>query len=190
LCAYTKLFQGRGTFIDWRLYPSFLRAYGPEGDPDYEYETGMIEKADRDLYRLVEEFGPLDSRELWKMAKPDYNGKRHRFTVSLDRLQAKFYLTVAGGSLEGWTLHIWDLVERQTPPELLVKLPPDAEARAGILQQTIENCYAVSEKKLRSILRWKPEDLRRSLDMLQGEGIVTETRVEGENIPWFRMIKA
>lgn len=185
LCAYTKLFHGRGTFIDWRLYPSFLRVYGPEGDPEYEYESGRLEKADRDLYLLVEDSGPVDSRKLWQMAKPIFGGKRHRFIASLDRLQAKFYLTVAGGSLEGWSLHTWDLVERQVPSELLTRIPGTQEARANILKQTIANCYAVSEKKLRSILRWKPDDIQRSLEMLKSEGVVGEVNVEGEEHPWW-----
>jgi hypothetical protein len=185
LCAYTKLIQGRGTFIDWRLYPLFLKVYGPDGDPDYEYENGRFEKADRDLYRLVEQSGPLNSRELWQMAKPLFAGKRHRFTASLDRLQAKFYLTVAGGSLEGWSLHTWDLVERQTPPELLAKSSSGPEARTAILRQTVANCYAVSVKQLRFILRWVPADLQHSLLTLQNEGLIGQVQVEGENLPWW-----
>ncbi len=186
LCAYTKLFQGRGTFIDWRCYPAFLRVYGPEGDPDYEYENGRIEKVDRDLYRLVETAGPVDSRELWRMAKPLFGEKRSRFTASLDRLQAKFYLTVAGGSTEGWSLHTWDLIERQVPAELLVKLPAMAEAGTEILQQTVTNCYAVSEKKLRSILRWTPGALQESLAELRGGGLIEAVPVEGESVLWWR----
>jgi hypothetical protein len=186
LCAYTKLIQGRGTFIAWWLYPAFLKVYGPDGDPDYEYENGLIEKADWDLYRLVEQSGPLNSRELWQMAKPLFAGKRHRFTASLDRLQAKFYLTVAGGSVEGWSLHTWDLVERQTPPELFEKSPSGPEARANILRQTVANCYAISEKKLRAILRWNHIDLHHSLLMLQDQGMISPVQVEGENGLWWK----
>ena len=110
LCAYTKLIHGRGTFISWRLYPSFLKVYGPEGDPDYEYENGRLDKSERDLYRIIESCGPIDSRELWRRSKTIFGDKRTRFTATLERLQSKFYITVAGGSLEGWTLHTWDLV--------------------------------------------------------------------------------
>lgn len=186
LCAYSKLFRGRGTFIDWRLYAAFLKVYGADGDIDYEYENGLINRTDRELYRLVDQAGPIDSRELWKMAKPLFTEKRQRFVASLDRLQTKFFLTTAGGSVEGWSLHIWDLVERQAPPELMAKSPPLPEARTAILRQTIANCYAVSAKKLRSILRWKPEDLQWSLDELQSEGMIDLIRVEGEQEPWWK----
>ena len=186
LCAYTKLIHGRGTFISWRLYPSFLRVYGPEGDPDYEYESGRLDKAERDLYRIVEVSGPINSRELWKRSKAIFGDKRTRFTATLERLQSRFYLTVAGGSLEGWTLHTWDLVERQVPQEILAKLPPLAEAQASILMQAIQNCYVVPMRKLRTILHWSPVDLQRSMEALMKEGLIAEVKVEGEDLPWFR----
>lgn len=184
LCAYTKLIHGRGTFIDWRLYPSFLKVYGPDGDPDYEYENGRINRVELELYRIVEEFGPIDSRELWVKAKSIFAGKRSRFTATLERLQSKFLITVAGGSLEGWTLHTWDLVERQAPPEILTRLPSPETARILILKQTIENSVAVSERKLRSLLRWPSEELQRSIASLKEEGVVNEVTVEGEATPW------
>jgi len=71
------LIHGRGTFIDWRLYPSFLKAYGPDGDVEYEYENGRLTRAELDLCRIVEDFGPIDSRELWVKARPLFNEKRH-----------------------------------------------------------------------------------------------------------------
>lgn len=184
LCAYTKLIHSRGTFIDWRLYPSFLRVYGPEGDPDYEYENGRLERNERDLYRIVETSGPLDSRELWSKAKPIFAEKRTRFTAALERLQSRFFLTVAGGSLEGWTLHTWDTVERQVPEEVLKGLPDMEEARVKVLKQTIENSVAVSERKLRSMLRWTPVDLKRTIDAAKSEGWIGEVEVEGEKEGW------
>lgn len=183
-CVYTKFFQGRGTFISWGLYPSFLRVYGPEGDPDYEYEQGRLERTERELYKIVEAHGPIDSRELWKRSKSVFGDKRSRFTAAMDRLQSRFFLTVAGGSLEGWSIHYWDLVERQAPPEVLQSLPGIEEARAAILRQTIINAYAISPSKLRSILRWSPEDIQRNLDKLLDERLVVKVRVEGETHAW------
>ncbi len=188
LCAYTKLIHGRGTFIDWHLYPSFLKVYGPDGDLDYEYQNGRLNQAERDLCRIVEEYGPINSRELWLKSKPFFGEKRHRFTSTLERLQGKFFLTVAGGSLEGWTLHTWDLVERQAPRTALENLPAPGEARAKILNQTIQNCVAIAEGKLRSMLRWSPSDLKQGLEVLKNEGLVTEVWVEGETAPWLMHI--
>lgn len=184
LCAYTKLIHGRGTFISWELYPAFLKVYGPEGDLDYEYENGRLERTERDLCRLVEDYGPLDSRELWIKAKAIFGGKRHRFTAALEHLQSRFFLTVAGGSLEGWTIHTWDLVERQAPREALEKLPTPEEARLKILRRTIKNCIAVPEKKLRTILHWSPAELKRSIEELKEKSQIGEVKVEGDPLPW------
>lgn len=186
LCAYTKLIHGRGTFISWRLYPAFVKLYGPEGDPDYEYENGRLDKTERDLYHIVADCGPIDSRELWRRAKALFGDKRSRFTATLERLQSRFYLTVSGGSLEGWTLHSWDLVERQVPQEVLAKLPSRDDAKTSILRRTIQNCYAIPERKLRSVLRWSPLDLGQSLAKLRNRGQITEARVEGDGQVWFR----
>ena len=183
-CAYTKLIHGRGTFICWRLYPSFLRIYGPEGDPDYEYENGRMNLVEKDLISIVAEYGPIDSRELWLKAKNLFGGKRNRFTAALELLQSRFFFTVAGGSLEGWTLHTWDLVERQVPPEVIGKLPILDEARVNLLRQTIRNCLAAPERKLCSILRWPPADLHRCVEILMNEGTVQEIQVAGEKISW------
>jgi hypothetical protein len=185
LCAYTKLIHGRGTFISWRLYPAFVKLYGPEGEPDYEYENGRLDKTERDLYRIVAECGPIDSRELWRRAKALFGDKRSRFTATLERLQSRFYLTVSGGSLEGWTLHTWDLVERQVPQEVLAELPSRDDARASILWQTIQNCYAIPARKLRSLLRWSLLDLDRSLAGLRKAGQIIEVGVEGDGQVWF-----
>lgn len=180
-CAYTKLIHGRGTFIDWALYPSFLKVYGPEGDADYEYENGRLERTEWDLYHLVAEFGPIDSRKLWQRAKPVFGGKRHRFTAALERLQSRFFLTVAGGTLEGWTLHTWDLVERQVPADVLLNLPSPSIARRKVLCQALQNCIAATEKMLRLFLRWSPADLRECLTGLRKEGLLTEVEVEEES---------
>jgi hypothetical protein len=183
ICAYTKLIRKRGTFIAWSLYPAFLKVYGPDGDADYEFENGRMERTERDLYRIVEAYGPLDSRELWKKTKTLFNGKRQRFTAALERLQARFFLTVSGGSLEGWSLHNWDTVERQTPPAILLRIPQADTARAAILKQTIRNTVAVPERTLRSILGWRPEDLNHSIARLKNEAAIIEVDVEGEHSP-------
>lgn len=182
-CAYTKLIQGRGTFIDWQFYPSFLKVYGPEGDADYEYENGRLERSEYDLYRIVENSGPIDSRELWNQTKPIFSGKRNRFTHAMGKLQSRFLLTVSGGSLEGWSIHTWDTVEHQIPPEVFVDLPTRDDARKNILYQTVLNCIVIPELKLRAILRWIPADFRQSMLSLKEKEAVIEVSVEGENQP-------
>jgi hypothetical protein len=93
----------------------------------------------------VEQSGPLDSRELWRWLSRSLpeNGTALPQASTVCRPS---FTTVAGGSVEGWSLlHTWDLVERQTPAELFAHSPSGPDARAGILRQTVTNCYAVPE---------------------------------------------
>ena len=184
LCSYLKLIRGRGTFVSWRLYPAFYAAYGPVGDPNEEYEEGRLGRAERDLALVVAEHGPLDSRQLWRRTKPLFGGKRSRFTAALDRLQAGFILTVAGGSTEGWSLHTWDLVTRQVPEGCLDKLPTPAEARRILLRQAVENCVAAPERVLAGLLRMSAGQMASALRDLYTAGEVVKAAVEGEREPW------
>ncbi|MCL6613625.1 MAG: winged helix DNA-binding domain-containing protein, partial [Firmicutes bacterium] len=184
LCAYVKLIRNRGTFIGWRLYPAFLSLYGA-GDLDEEYEAGRLGKAEKDLAAIVAERGPIDSRDLWRLARPLFGGERHRFLAALERLQTLFVVTVSGGSLEGWSRHTWDLVERWVPPGVLQGIPGRREARRAILRQTLSNCVAADERLLRSLLRWPAGELAEALADLEAEGAARRVRVEGQRSPWW-----
>jgi hypothetical protein len=184
LCAYGKFIRGRGAFIGWRLYPAFVAVYGPAEDLAGEYEAGRLARVDRDLAEIVAAGGPIDSRELWRRARPLFGGKRHHFLAALERLQTSFYVTVAGGSLEGWTRHTWDLVERWVPDGLLDKLPAPREARRAILRQTLENCAAAPESQLRAMLRWPAGEFEKCLRGLLDEGSAVFVEVENEGKPW------
>ncbi|MGQ9780351.1 MAG: AlkZ-related protein [Bacillota bacterium] len=184
LCAYVKLIRHRGTFIGWRLYPAFLALYGA-GDLDEEYEAGRISKAEWELARIVAERGPIDTRDLWRLARPLFGGARHRFLAALERLQNLFVVTVAGGSLEGWSRHTWDLVERWVPPEVLAKIPTRREARRVLLWQTLSNCVAAEERLLCSLLGWPAGEVAETLAELTATGMVRRIRVEGQRRPWW-----
>ena len=180
LCSYGKFFYNRGTFISWRFYPAFLAAYGPAGDLREEYEAGRLGRLELTVAETVAAGGPISSHDLWRKMKPVFNGKRTRFTAALDHLQMLFILTVAGGSLEGWTQHDWDLVERQVPPHVLENLPKPADARAALLLQTLENCVVATERQLRSLLRWTQADMERRVQALTAEGKISRIRIDGE----------
>ena len=184
LCAYVKLIRHRGTFIGWRLYPAFLALYGA-GDLDEEYEAGRISRAERDLAAIVAARGPIDTRDLWRLAQPLFGGARHRFLAALERLQTLFVVTVAGGSLEGWSRHTWDLVERWVPSEILAKIPTRREARRVLLWQTLSNCVAADEGLLRSLLGWPAGEVAETLAELAAAGAARRVRVEGQRSPWW-----
>jgi len=154
LCVYCKFFQGRGTFIAWRLFPHFYVLYGPESDYMAEYDAGLLSRLERTILDIVADQGPLDSRRLWREVRRYAAGSRAEFEKALLTLQSRFHLTVSGGSLEGWSLHEWDLVERQVPPGTLARLPRLREAREALAWQAIENLVVCTPRNLATLFRW------------------------------------
>ncbi|MCL4514868.1 MAG: winged helix DNA-binding domain-containing protein [Firmicutes bacterium] len=153
-CVYGKFLRGRGTFISWDLFPHFYALYGPADDPEEEYLAGRLGRKERLVLETVEEFGPIDSRALWKKVGFQFGGERAGFVHALDSLQTRFFLTVSGGSLEGWSLHQWDLVTRQVPEGLLDKPPSLEEARATLLHRLVDNCVSCRPAEAAGLLRW------------------------------------
>ncbi len=180
LCAYQKLIRNRGTFISWRLYPSFYVLYGPEASYEDEYHAGRLERLAYIVLQTVEDEGMLSSRELWQKVRFHFGGNRARFEAVLAALQRTFCLTVAGGSLEGWSLHYWDLTERQVPHGLLDNLPSIGAAREALLLQAIDNLVVASISDLRAILRWPAAEVQAYLQQLVEAGRLTRVRVEDE----------
>jgi hypothetical protein len=183
LCACAKLINGRVTFISWNLFPSLVKVYGRDGDPQYEYEHGRLKQAELNLFRIVEQLGPISSHDLWIKTMAYFSGKRNRFTAALELLQARFTLMATGGGANGWNHQSWDLVERQAPPQIFAQLPPRDEAKRNVLQQMIQNCVAIPGKKLKTILGWPENDFNSSIKTLLETGTIREVRVEGESLP-------
>ncbi len=180
LCAYQKLFRNRGIFISWRLFPSFYLLYGPQDSYEENYQAGALERMAYRVLQIIEKEGPLSSRDLWRKARWEFGGNRTRFEGVLTALQHGFYITVAGGSLEGWSLHYWDLVERQVPQGLLDKLPSLQEARAALLLQFIENMVVCSLAEMRALFRWSPSEIEATLQRLAQAGrLYDQVVVEG-----------
>jgi hypothetical protein len=179
LCAYQKLVQNRGTFISWNLFPHFYVLYGPQDVYEEEYRAGLLERLAYLTLQEIEEKGPLSSRDLWAHVRGEFGGKRPRFEGVLSNLQRTFHLTVSGGSLEGWSLHYWDLVERQAPAGLLDKLPSIKSARESLLCQFIENMVAAGLAEMHAAFRWDGPVLQETLTSLVVAGRMQEAAVEG-----------
>jgi hypothetical protein len=183
LCAYQKLIQNRGTFISWRLFPHFYVLYGPQDVYEEEYRAGLLERLAYLTLQEIEEKGPLSSRDLWTRVRGEFGGNRSRFEGVLSNLQRTFHLTVSGGSLEGWSLHYWDMVERQAPAGLLDKLPAIKSAREALLYQFIENMVAAGLTEMRAAFRWEGLLLQEALASLVNARRVQEAAVEGRREP-------
>lgn len=179
-CAYQKFVRDRGTFISWRLYPSFYVLYGPEAPYEDEYRAGRLERLAYIVLQTLENEGMLSSRELWHKVRFHFGGNRPRFESVLTMLQRNFCLTVAGGSLEGWSLHYWNLTERQVPHGLLDHLPSISAARETLILQAIDNLVLATVGELRAIFRWPAAEVQACLQQLAETGSLVRAQMEDE----------
>ncbi len=153
-CVYTKFFRGGGTFISWDHLPHFLSLYASRGTPDEDYQGGLLSRMEKRILDLVAEAGPLDSHELWRCLRPDFPGPRNRMIAALTHLQRTFRLTVCGGSLEGWSMHEWDLLARQAPEGVLDSPPLPDESREKLLLKYVANAVACPADEPARLFHW------------------------------------
>lgn len=179
-CAYGKFIRNRGTFISWEYFPFFYAAFSPGGDWENEYRSGHMDRLTLELMNTIAELAPVDSRELWRAVRQRFGGNRPRFTKALEGLQARYFVMVSGGSLEGWSLHRWDLVTHCGPAGTFEGLPDPDEARLVILKQLIRNCVCCHPRTAASVLRLPQTLMRRLAEPLVREGTILEAEVEGE----------
>lgn len=179
-CLYTKFFRGGGTFIAWDYLPFFYALYATGRSTADDYAAGLLSRTERRLLELVEEAGPIDSRELWKRFKKDFPGPRSRFLAALTQAQRSFRLTVSGGSLEGWSVHRWDLLARRVPEGLLDGLPLPDEAREALLLKYVENAVACPVSEPARAFHWDRATARGVIDSLaRRKRLEIVERVEG-----------
>ncbi len=179
VCVYTKFFRGGGTFVSWDYLPHFYALYATGRSATDDYQDGLLSRLEKHLLDLVEEAGPLDSRELWKRIRVEHGGPRSRFLGALAQLQKTFRLTVCGGSLEGWSLHRWDLLVRQAPDGVLDELPLPDEAREQLVLKYVANAVACPADEPGRLLRWERQRARKVIEDLVARKRLVIARVEG-----------
>lgn len=112
---YTWLFGGQPGFISFGMLPAFIATNGMTID-EVQYD-GLLTPETQQVYRAIEEYGPVPIRELKDMLGPDAKRACTRVLHELDRW---FIATKTG--ISGRTRHtygyIWDLVERWIPDVL------------------------------------------------------------------------
>ena len=100
-------------------------------------------------------------------------------------LQAGFRVMVAGGDLEGWSMHRWDLVERQAPAGLLEGLPDADDARSSLLLQYAANTVACTTREIAGFFRWSPGVTADLCGRLSRAGALQNVVVEGWKGTWW-----
>jgi hypothetical protein len=184
-CAYLKWFRGQGTFISWSVYPSFYALWGPRrghghGGQSDAYRDGLLSRSELDVLEEIDTHGPVSSRELWRRLRPRM-GRRSELVAALTFLQKRFYVTVAGGDLAGWSMHDWDLVARSVPDGLLTGLPSPDEAQRSLVAAAVRNLVCCRARDMAGLFGWLPSDVATVAGRLVAEGLLrADVRVAGQ----------
>lgn len=109
---YTRLFTGKPGFISMEYLPAFIATNGEVMDELAMY--GRIPMATQDVFRVIDEQGPISTKEIKSLLGSD--GRRSASTALID-LERMFIITKTNitGRERGTYAYVWDLAERWTP---------------------------------------------------------------------------
>lgn len=158
-CMYGKFLRNKGTFISWELFAAYYQHHRTDDIDDSEeaYARGHLSRHQLQIVESLQERGPLSSREIWLSLRHAYHGERPKFVKDLEALQQLMLIAVCGGSLEGWSCHHWDLMNRHIPADI-TNNPPDVETSQRLLLSNIlQNMVACLPREAASILRLRPD---------------------------------
>ena len=135
--------RGRATLVSLDVLPALVAA--TEGRDE-------LEGLDADVAAVVDDVGPLSTREL-----PDLLPQHERKAVraAIDRLQRRLVLTNVGlEDTERWPAAIVDLVDRRGA-DRLTNPPSPEEGRRTLARRVLENAGELSAADLAAVLGWR-----------------------------------
>ncbi len=135
---YAKYFKARGTFLSLAMLPHFLASQETitaAGDAERLFASGRITPAARDVWKALEEHGPLATMELRHACGMVSRAGNARYKQAMLDLQCLLVVTHSGTEQEShaWPSARFDLTWRAFPKQMTAarKLQP-AAARAAI----------------------------------------------------------
>lgn len=172
-CYYAKVLRGRGTFISWECFPHFYASF--HIDPS----SGELSKDESRVLDMIADAPGVMSPELRKAFGPTGKDVSRRLDKALQSLQQSFLITVAGGSLEGWTVHKWACVEDWVPAEHMRRAASlDKEtARKELVLRYLRMAVAASIGDIAWVFRYPRPQVRTLLADLESEGRITRTEI-------------
>ena len=89
----------------------FYTVYASGNNYHEDYRLGVLSRDEKRALDIISEYPEISSRDLRKKYAPPGKDSTRNLNRALQSLQETFRITVAGGSLDGWTLHNWALVD-------------------------------------------------------------------------------
>jgi len=180
-CYYSKVLRARGTFISWECFPLFYSVYATGNEYEEDYRRGLISRDEKRILDLIAEQPEISSRDLRRRFGSQGKDVTRTMDRALQNLQETFRITVAGGSIEGWTLHNWALVEDWVPARCLEearRIAPETAIKELILRY-IRIAVAASVGDIAWVFRRKRKDVARIVEELLREGRILPIEVLG-----------
>ena len=178
-CHYAKVLRGRGTFISWECFPFFYAAYSSANDYHHDYRQGILSRDEKRILDLIAQNPEISSRDLRKKFGTVGKDVTRSMDRALQNLQETFRITVAGGSLAGWSLHYWALVEDWVNPEYLTRQIDPSAARKELVLRYVRMAIAASVGDIAWVFRWKRKDVANLAEDLLKAGRLREIEVVG-----------
>ncbi len=186
-CAYGHNLRNRGIFISWRYFPIFRQIWGLHEPVDRVLESGHLQPIERHALQVIAVQGPVRSLDLRREVQALSGAGKRQYQAALRALQERFLITVAGGSVAGFSMHDWDLIERHVPTDALTLEVSKDEAREQLVCQAIANAPFCTARELGLLFGWKRGEVQTLLKVLMERGVIVARLVEGEKEPGYRV---
>lgn len=186
-CAYGHYLRNRGIFISWQYFPVFRNLWGLLKPVDRVLESGLLQPTERHILQVIAIQAPIRSRDLRREVQALSGASKRQYQAALLTLQERFLITVAGGSVEGFSMHDWDLVERHVPSRAIEKTYAKSEARELLACQAVANAPYCTGREIGLLFGWKRDDVQVLLNELKLRGALCESPVERRKEPGFHV---
>ena len=148
---YCRVFGGKPGFISFGLLPAFIATNGETVDELTTY--GVMPVTTENIYRIIEQRGPIPIRELKSLLGPD--ARKASASVLID-LERKFIITKTGisGRERATYGYIWDLAERWIPDAFEAADALGVKSAREVIRTRLAELGVTDEPFTTRILHW------------------------------------
>lgn len=189
LCYYARIIRRRGTFISWEMLPNFLAVFGSSEHYECRYRAGLLGQGEKRVLDILAQHGPMLTHHLRAAFAPPGHRRTLEFHRAMASLQSDFLVAVSGGSMEGWTVHRWDLAAKVTPRGCL-KRASRLDRRQGLqalILRLVRNTIVSSVGDISWTFSLDRGEVREFVGTLLEAGRILEVEVDGLDGKWLTL---
>jgi hypothetical protein len=189
LCYYAKIVRRCGTFISWEMLPNFLVVFGGMQPYHERYDAGLLGRPEKQILDILAEQGPMFTDDLRKAFAPAGHKRTLEFHRAMASLQYDFLVAVCGGSMQGWTVHRWDLAERIVPRRCLKRASrlDRRQAMEALILRLTRNTITSSVGDICWTFSLDRGEVREIVTELLEAGRLVEVEADGVEGKWLRL---